>query len=430
MTTHSQLPGRLIELDVDFVRSQFPAFEEPSLRGWAHFENAGGSYACRQVIDRLSSFYRRTKVQPYYPFPASESAGEAMDAAYTSLAGYLNVAEEDVHLGPSTSQNTYVLASAVGAVWGAGDEIVVSNQDHEANAGVWRRLEGSGTSIREWGIDPETAELDVEQLDELVSSRTRLVAFPHCSNIVAHPNPVREIVDRVKSVAPDAMVLVDGVSYAPHGLPDVASLGADVYLFSLYKTWGPHLGVMTIKRDLADRLENQSHFFNAKDVRKRLLPAGPDHAQIAAAAGVPEYLDTVWEYHAANASLAEAGSVGPAERGRQLHELFVRYETRLLERLLGWLGQRDDVRIVGPTEAARRAPTVSFVPLRKSVGEVLGGLTSHKVMAGSGHFYGVRPLGALGIDGDPGVVRLSFVHYTTLGEIEQLISALEAVLGG
>ena len=415
-------------LDVEFVRSQFPAFQEPSLLGWAHFENAGGSYACRQVVDRLTAFYRQTKVQPYYPFPASQAAGEAMDEAYVRLAGYLNVSEDEVHLGPSTSQNNYVLANAFAAAWGAGDEIIVSNQDHEANAGVWRRLAETGAAVKEWSIDPESGELDLERLHCLLSPRTRFVAFPHCSNVVAHPNPVRQIVDAVKSVAPDAVVLVDGVSYAPHGLPDVAALGVDVYLFSLYKTWGPHLGLMTVERELALELANQGHFFNAGDPRKRLLPAGPDHAQIAAAAGVAEYLDRVWAHHAPPSDTTRGGSVEPAERGRQLHDLFVGYETGLLERLLGWLRERDDVRIVGPTDAARRAPTVSFVPVRKTVSDVLTGLTSHKVMAGSGHFYGVRPLGALGIEDDPGVVRVSFVHYTTADEVAQLIKALEHVL--
>ncbi len=129
---------RTPDLDVDFVRRQFPAFSEPSLDGWAFFENAGGSYTCRQVIDRLMTFYTRTKVQPYYPYPASEAAGAAMDEAYLRLAGYLNVTADEVHLGPSTSQNTYVLERALRSLWAEGDEIVVSNQDHEANAGPWR----------------------------------------------------------------------------------------------------------------------------------------------------------------------------------------------------------------------------------------------------------------------------------------------------
>ncbi len=292
-------------LDLDFVRSQFPAFSEPSLKGWAFFENAGGSYACGPVIDRLNRYYRQTKVQPYGNYPASIQAGAEMDEAHRRLAAYLNVDETEVHFGPSTSQNTYVLAQAFRGILKAGDEIVVTNQDHEANSGCWRRLAGdranepgvltglpSGVVVREWTIDRETGMLNPDDLDALLSDRTRLVAFPHASNIVAHVNPVEEIVARAHAAG--AWAVVDGVAAAPHGLPDVAALGADVYLFSLYKTYGPHQGLMVIRTPLLEQLPNQGHFFNAGISRKKLTPAGPDHKpQVAAAAGIADYLDSV-----------------------------------------------------------------------------------------------------------------------------------------
>lgn len=411
----------MTDLDTAFVRSQFPAFSEPSLDGWAFFENAGGSYTCGQVIDRLTRFYRQTKVQPYYPFPASKSAGEAMDQTYVRLAGYLNVGEDEVHLGPSTSQNTYVLARALRGLWQDGDRIVVSNQDHEANAGVWRQLESTGLEVVEWRIDPASGRLSLSNLEALLTPRTRMVAFPHCSNVIAHINPVSEIATLASTV--DAISVVDGVSFAPHGLPDVAALGADIYLFSLYKTWGPHLGLMTVKRPLLDRMSNQSHFFNADSVRKKLVPAGPDHAQIAAAGGIADYLDAVYEHHFDQ-------EPDPAARGRRLARLFARHERSLLAPLLAWLRQRDDVRILGPDQPEERAPTVSLVPLGKPLQKVIATLTDHRVMAGVGDFYGVRPLESMGVPSDPGALRLSFVHYTTKDEIDQLLEALAAALDG
>ncbi len=169
-----------------------------------------------------------------------------MDESYTRLAAYLNVSEDEVHLGPSTTQNIYVLAQAFRELWNEGDEIILSNQDHEANAGFWRRLEKTGIVIKEWRVDPETGMLNPNDLDAMLSYKTRLLAFPHCSNIIGYVNPVAEIVSKAKAAG--IRVVVDGVSYAPHGLPDIGSLGADIYLFSLYKTWGRHLGVMTIKK--------------------------------------------------------------------------------------------------------------------------------------------------------------------------------------
>jgi selenocysteine lyase/cysteine desulfurase len=410
----------MTQLDSKFIRSQFPAFEEPSLNGWGFFENAGGSYTCRQVISCLKSFYTKTKVQPYYNYPASQKAGAAMDESYNRLAAYLNVSEDDVQFGPSTTQNLYVLAQAFQELWNQGDEIVVSNQDHEANAGFWRRLEKTGIVIKEWCVDPKTGILNPDDLDALLSSNTRLLAFPHCSNIIGHVNPVADIVSKVKNA--DICTVVDGVAYAPHGLPDIGSLGVDIYLFSLYKTWGPHLGLMTIKKEIMAKLPNQGHFFNEDIIRKKMLPAGPDHAQIAAASGVAQYLDTVYEHHFSK-------SVDPAQKGRHLKKLFQDHETRLLAKLLEWLRQRDDIYIAGPDDTTRRVPTVSIVPKKKSVDEIFGILTERKLMVGQGHFYGVRPLMGLNIPIDTGVLRLSFLHYTTEDEIDQLIEGLYAALG-
>ncbi len=144
----------LMKLDLEFVRAQFPAFAEASLKGQAFFENAGGSYTCAPVIDRLTRYYRARKVQPYSAYDASRIAGEEMDEARTRLAAMLGVETDELSFGPSTTQNVYVLAQAFREYLSAGDAIVVTNQDHEANAGAWRRLESAGVEVREWLIDP------------------------------------------------------------------------------------------------------------------------------------------------------------------------------------------------------------------------------------------------------------------------------------
>ena len=255
-------------LDVAFARSHFPAFSDPSLDGWAFFENAGGSYTCGQVIERLTDFYTRCKVQPYGPYPAAQKGGSMMDESYRRLAEYLNVDSTEVNFGPSTTQNTYVLAKAFREIFSEGDEIIVTNQDHEANSGAWRRLEQVGITIREWSVDRDTGMLDINDLDALINDKTRLLAFPHCSNIVAHVNPVASICAKARDAG--VTTVVDGVSYAGHGLPDVDALGADIYLFSLYKTYGPHQGLMVIREPTLDKLNNQSHFFNADYPQKKL----------------------------------------------------------------------------------------------------------------------------------------------------------------
>jgi selenocysteine lyase/cysteine desulfurase len=407
-------------IDVGFVRSQFPAFAEASLAGQAFFENAGGSYACGPVVGRLNEYYRRLKVQPYYAFPASTEAGEWMDAARERLAEYLGVTAAEVHFGPSTSQNTYVLAQAIRSLLKAGDEVIVTNQDHEANSGAWRRLEAIGIRVREWQVDPATGMLDPHALDALLSERTRLLTFPHASNVVAHLNPVAAITARARRA--HVITVVDGVAWAPHGLPDVPSLGADVYLFSLYKTYGPHQGLMVVRRDLLSRLNNEGHYFNAGEEHKRLVPAGPDHAQVAAARGIAEYFDALDAHHGGGADDA------PAARAARVRHLLRAAEEPLLARLLDYLGARRDLRLLGPARMPERAATVALVPNKVEPGVAVKALAARGFMAGHGNFYAVRLLQAMGVDPQRGALRLSLVHYNSAAEVSGLIEALDQVL--
>jgi selenocysteine lyase/cysteine desulfurase len=407
------------DLDIQFVRSQFPAFAEPSLSSQAFFENAGGSYTCTQVINHLCNYYRKSKVQPYGVYAASIQAGEEMDLAHQRLAEYLNVDETEVHLGPSTSQNTYVLAQAFANQLQAGDEIVVTNQDHEANSGVWRRLSDLGITVKEWQVDPVTGILNIQQLDELLTDSTRLLMFPHCSNIVAHINPVSDICAKAKQAG--VTTIVDGVSYAGHGIPDVDALAADVYLFSLYKTFGPHLGVMVIRQPIAELLGNQAHYFNGDYIHKWFVPAGPDHAQIAASRGVAEYFDQLHAHHFSATTSTQL-------KAQQVRDLLRQSEKPLLAQLLDFAQQHPRIKLAGPADPERRAATVSLLPVSQTPLALATALAGKGIMAGASHFYAVRLLEAMNIDPLQGVLRLSFVHYTSQQEIERLLSALDEVL--
>ena len=215
--------------------------------------------------------------------------------------------------------------------------------------------------------------------------------------------------------------VVDGVGYAPHGFPDLKDLGADIYLFSLYKTFGPHLGLMYVNKGLIAKMENQSHFFKEGITRSMLTPAGPDHAQIAAASGIIDYFDKVYTHHF-------EGETSPAQKNIALNSLFQEHEKTLMEPLLDFLRSRDDVQIIGPDSTESRAPIVSIIPLNKKLKKVYTSLTKHKLMLGMGHFYAVRPLMDMNIPNQPGVLRISFLHYTSMEEINQLIEGLKVAL--
>jgi len=211
---------------------------------------------------------------------------------------------------------------------------------------------------------------------------------------VAHINPVAKICDIAKKN--NIVTVVDGVSYAGHGFSDIAALGCDVYLFSLYKTFG--------------------------EARKRLVPAGPDHAQVAAAAGVAEYFDALHEHH------FPGSAVSVSKRQNDVHELMRNHERALLQPLLDYFASLNNVRLLGPSDANLRAPTVT-VDVGSNADAYVRGLAEHKVMCSSGHFYAKRLIEALGVDSATGALRMSFVHYTEESEVQQLISGFDAVNG-
>ncbi|HFC05259.1 MAG TPA: aminotransferase class V-fold PLP-dependent enzyme, partial [Rhizobiales bacterium] len=259
---------------------------------------------------------------------------------------------------------------------------------------------------------------DLADLDALLNQNTKLVTMPHCSNIVAEFNDVATVAKMTGAAG--ALLLVDGVSFAPHGLPDIAATGADIYLFSIYKTFGPHQGAMVVRNHVRDQLENQGHYFNAGYSGKRFTPAGPDHAQISAINGLADYYETIYAHHFDD-------QPAPAEQARAVNGLFAEHERELCEHLLSWLRTRNDIRILGPATSDNRAATIALQTSRSAL-EIATELADHKIMAGASDFYAVRLLEAMNVPTDPGALRLSFVHYTTRQEIDQLISALEKVL--
>ena len=407
----------MTELDLNYVRGQFPAFSTAALKDHANFENAGGSYMCQQVIDRFSRYFEQRKVQPYGYYKASIEAGAEMDQAHERLAQYLNVQTHEVMYGPSTSQNTYVLAQGFLGRMAAGDSIIVSEQEHEANAGAWHRMANQGITVKVWPIDHDTGQLNTDDLVALLDDRTRIVAMTHCSNVIAEIHDIRPIADLVHDAG--AILVVDGVSYCPHGLPDVEALGADVYLFSAYKTYGPHQGAMVIRDRAKAMIEPQAHYFNHDIPAKYKVPAGPDHAQVAAANGMFDYFDAIDVHH---------GGADDDGRPRRVEHLFRQAEIANLAPMLDYLSGRNDIRLIGSSDATRRAPTVTFTSTRLSSCDIAKKLAYFGVMAGAGNFYAVRPLDGLGINPDDGVVRLSFVHYTKREEIDQALNALDQIL--
>ena len=412
-----------MNLDLDYVRSQFDQLNDDPEFVFA--SNAGGSYVCNQVNELFEQYNRHTRVQPYSRFEPSAQAGVAMDRAHSGWAEALNVSSSELTIGPSTSLNTYVMAQAIGEFWKPGDEIIVTNQDHEANSGVWRRKAiEKGVTIRQWEVDAETGLLNIESLFPLIRENTRWVFFTQCSNIVGTVNPVTEIVKTIKSGS-RAKVFIDAVAYAPHHISDLKALGVDAYAFSLYKVFGPHQSLLYVNQDIYGDLTSQAHYFNSGAPSKDFNPAGPQHAQVAACAGVLDYFDDLHQHHFGDSDKTRR------QRLDDVHGLILGHENMLTAPILEFLNQHADVRLIGKTHANDndRAPTIAFQPLKQSSLSLTHKLQDAGIGTENGNFYAHRLINDLGIDPEDGVVRLSLVHYSSPDEVNRILSALEQTLG-
>jgi len=411
-----------MKLDIDFVRAQFSQLEdEPE---FVFASNAGGSYICNQVNELMEHYNRHTRVQPYSRFRSSSEAGKAMDRAKQLWADALNIDQSELTIGPSTSINTYVMAQAMGANWQAGDEIIVTNQDHEANSGVWRRkAEEKGVTIRQWEVNLENGLLETESLLPLLNDKTRWVFFTHCSNIVGTANPVTEITQLIKTNCP-AKVFVDAVAYAPHHIADLKALGVDGYAFSLYKVFGPHQGLLYVNETIREQLTSQAHYFNAGYPDKDFGPAGPQHAQIAACAGVIDYFNQLHGHHFGDSQVSLANKM------IDLHGLIQAHENQLAAPILEVLSNHADIQLIGKTNANDndRAPTIAFKPLKQSSESLVHTLQDNGIGTENGNFYAHRLVTDLGIDVDDGVIRLSLVHYNQQADVEKIVRELDRTL--
>lgn len=401
-----------MSLDIDFVRSQFPALET----GWAFFDNAGGSQVLRPVAERVADYLLTTSVQTGASYGPSVKASELLAQARARIATFIGAARpEEVFFGPSTTVLVRFLATAMASQLMAGDEIVVTNFDHESNIGPWLILKERGIVFKVWEIDPETLMPSLDSLEALMSDRTRLVCVTHASNLLGSINPIRQIADFVH--ARGARICVDGVAYAPHRALDVQELDVDYYVFSFYKTYGPHYAVMYGRHELLLELDGLYHYFYGKDkVPGKLEPGNPCYELVWGAAGIVDYLETLG-----------------AGQGRQAIESafaqIAAHEAEIGERLLSWLRVRNGVRIVGDrsSQAALRVPTISFTVDGHAPQDIVARTDKTRIGVRHGDFHSRRLAEALGLS-PSGVIRVSMVHYNTVAEVDRLIDVLDQSL--
>jgi cysteine desulfurase family protein (TIGR01976 family) len=303
-----------------------------------------------------------------------------------------------------------------------GDEIIVTNSDHEANIGGWARLQAAGAVLKFWNVNPATLALELPDLERLLSPRVVWVAMTHASNILGTVNPVAEVAARVHAVG--GRLCVDAVAYAPHRLVDVQASGADLYVFSFYKVFGPHYAVLWGRRELLLALPSLNHYFIGTEVLPyKLQPGNVNYELSYGCIGISDYLQAVG---------SSLGCTGSARQQMQAaFDAFEQHEDRLAEQLLGYLRGKAGVRIIGLDSAAAsggRVPTISFIVAGLMSETVVRHLDRFNIGIRFGDFYAKRLIEALGLQAQGGVVRVSIAHYNTAAEISRLIQHLDEVL--
>lgn len=408
------------KLNLEFVRKQFPALDNE----WILFDNAGGSQSLKKVVDRISECLLTSNVQAGASYHQSQLVINRIKQATEGMATFVNAADSsEIIMGSSTTSLLRMLADNFRQIINEGDEIIVTNLDHEANIGCWRKLEKRGIIIKTWELNQDDFQLHTEDLETLMTEKTRLVAFTACSNILGTLTPIKEFTDFIHKRG--ALVCVDAVAYAPHELIDVQKTDIDFYAFSFYKTYGPHYALFYGKKELLLKMPADNHFFiGANDIPLKFQPGYLNFEIVWGISGLPYYLSELAELHYGN----KAGN-NLRTKMEQAYDLFKDHEEKLSEKLLDYLNSKNNIKIFGEKTPNRklRVPTISFVKEGVDSKSIVSRVDDYKIGIRYGHFYAYRLIEDLGLMRQNGVIRVSLVHYNTVEEVDRLIRAFEEI---
>ena len=394
-------------LDPARIRAAFPALD----LGVAYFDGPGGSQVPSPVAEAVAGALTAGLSNRGTVTDAERRADEIVTGARAAVADLLGADPRGVVFGRSMTQLTFDFARTLSRGWGPGDEVVVTRLDHDANIRPWvLAAERAGATVRWLDFDPDTAELD--DLETVLTTRTRLVAVTAASNLLGTRPDVRAISDTAHEV--DALVYVDGVHLAPHSPVDLAALGADFLGCSPYKFFGPHLGVLAASPALLETLTPDKLLPSTEAVPERFELGTLPYELLA---GVTAAVDFI----------AGLASDAPDRRSRVLESMAAvdEYEAGLLDRLLDGLGAIDGVTLHG--RPARRTPTVLFSVAGRTGREVYEELARAGVNAPASHFYALEASRRAGL-GDEGAVRAGIAPYTTTDDVDRLLRAVSQKL--
>lgn len=422
-------------ISTEEIRQHFPALERVH-NGFpvAYFDGAGGTQTPRVVVDAVADYLLNHNANTHWEYPSSHETDAIIESARHAFADFLNASANEVVFGPNTTTMIYHLSRALGRTLGPGDEIVITELEHHANVAPWQALEiERGVRLNICQMDPESGQLDWNDFERLVTTRTKVVSFGAGCNALGTVNDYRRAVELAHSVG--ALALVDAVHYAPYFLCDVKETNCDFLTCSAYKFYGPHVSVFYGKKDLLESIDFPKLEPAPNTAPERVEMGTQNHEGIAGAAATVDFYASLVAKGGTDFSLwnkaddDERGNTDSSlchSRRELLQSAFAGLRTHSsaqVKHLWEELASIKGVRLYGPPPEVARTPTVSFVVKDVASTEVARRLAERGLFASHGDFYAQTVIERLGLAPE-GLVRVGCACYTSDGEIERLIEAV------
>jgi cysteine desulfurase family protein (TIGR01976 family) len=414
-----------MQIDLETIRAQFPALSETD-NGLARlfFDNPAGTQVPIQVAQKMSECLLHKSANLGGNFATSDLADAAVSDSRAAMADFLNAPSPDeIIFGQNMTTLTLHVSRSIGRQFNAGDEIILSQMDHDANVYPWVLLARDlDLKIRWLPFDPETFEFDLSKLDELLNEKTRLVCVGGASNLTGTINDIKTISRKAREVG--AWSYIDAVQSAPHIATDVQDIGCDFLTCSAYKFFGPHQGILWGKRDVLEQLEPYKVRPSPAELPWCFETGTQSHEGMVGTAAAVDYFAWIGE------TMADAHLSSRAGQVRAAMEYLFEYESVLARHLIDGLVQIPGVKIQGISSddaMNRRVPTVSFTHARHPSPFIAEELTRQNIFVWSGHNYAVEAAKTLGIYDNGGAVRVGPVHYNSIAEIDVLLQAVNSL---
>ncbi|MEJ2081054.1 MAG: cysteine desulfurase-like protein [Acidobacteriota bacterium] len=398
--------------DLEECRQDFPSLNRVlGGRRLAYFDGPGGSQVPRPVIEAISRYYATCNANTHGMFMTSRESDDLLEEVRRNCAVFLNAeSSETISFGANMTTLNFMLSRALGRSFQPGDEILITQLDHEANRGPWLRLRESGLRVREVRMQPDGT-LDYDEFARKINERTRLVAIGWASNALGTVNDI-PLIRRISREA-GALLLIDAVHYAPHFCIDVREIGADFLLCSAYKFYGPHVGILYSRPNLLAQLDTDRLCTQDGVPPYRIETGTLNHAAIAGVGAAVAYLAS----RGTGTDLRAGVESGMAK--------VTQHEQRHARRLFDELANLPFIELYGPAfDSKRRAPTLSFTVEGRTPREVAGRLAERGLLVWDGDFYAARAVEILGLADRGGLVRVGMSMYTTAEEVDRLVEAL------